>query len=299
MSGRCGLLVGLVLLFVVGGVGCRKAADPFAAPVIRPIPTPADRLPGYAELAERYNATLDRMEPVYAQTIVKVAWVQQDDEGNESVRRENGEGKLVVDGPKRTLLTVEKVGKIFAWAGSNEKRFWLFDLSDEGRAMVGERVVQVGAGPVAGRRLPMGLDPAGLPYLLGLARLDMQQGGTVERTRRGYAIRPAGLGMRMELDEDTGRPLLVEVLDTAGRRVAVGEMTWDVTTPVERPGVLRRTWPEMWTYASVWAVEERAVLELKATEAISDRGELRAVWFDFDGLVRALGVKRRNVERLQ
>ncbi|MEM1212351.1 MAG: hypothetical protein AAGI68_08645 [Planctomycetota bacterium] len=299
MSGRVALLAGLMVVLAVGGVGCRKAADPFAAPVMRVVGERADRLPSYAELAEKYNATLDRIEPVYAQTIVKVAWVERGDDGKERVRRENGEGKLVVDGPERTLLTIEKVGKIFAWAGSNAERFWLFDLSDRPRALVGERTIEVGDLQPSGRRLPMGLDPAGLPYLLGLARLDAEAGGTVERTRRGYAIRPAGLSIKMELDGQTGRPLLVEVLDTADRRVAVGQMRWDVTTPVERPGVRRTTWPEMWTYATVWAVEEQAVLELKATEAISDAAELREVWFDFDGLTRALGVAPGDVEELR
>ncbi|MEM6552573.1 MAG: hypothetical protein AAF750_10665 [Planctomycetota bacterium] len=295
MSGRLTVLVVLCAGLMVGG-GCRKAADSFAAPESPTIPTPADRLPSYAELVERYNATLDRLEPVYAQTIVKVAWVERDDDGSERVRRENGEGKLVVDGPLRTLLTVEKVGKIFAWAGGNEERFWLFDLSDTPRALVGERALVGGSEK---GRLAMGLNPVALPYLLGLARVSVAGGGVVERSRRGYWIEPAMLGVRMELDAETGRPLLVELLDAAGGRVAVGEMRWDVTTAVERPGVRRTSWPEIWRYATVWAVEERAVLELKATEAVSDTGELRSVWFDFEGLRRALGVARGDVEELR
>ncbi len=172
-------------------------------------------MPTYAEIVSRYNARLIGVEAVSCRTQVEAVW--RNEKGR--VRSESGKGRLIVQRPLDTLVTVEALGQNVMWAGSNDREYWLFSDLHQGGELVFGRFGRRGVG-----ELPMPVSPSMIPLLLGLTPLPTDGPGSDQpvESLRGYAlIEPPGLGLRMLLDVETASPVRVDLLDATGASAVV------------------------------------------------------------------------------
>ena len=143
---------GLALPLVCALLGaCAGGPEPRAETV-----PPAER-PDPAELRQRYNARVERLQRVWARAVVELSW-----RSREGRRHEQGEGHLLVERPEKLALSVGKLGHTIFWSGTDGERQWLFDLSGD------EKVLYLGETAKGERAGPFGVPPRALLWLLGL-----------------------------------------------------------------------------------------------------------------------------------
>ncbi|MEM7680564.1 MAG: hypothetical protein AAF288_01275 [Planctomycetota bacterium] len=259
--------------------------------------------PSYAELAERYNRRAANLSAFTAYATVKLDWTERDEDGALRDRHEFGDARLIFRGPLDVALTVEKVGKLLLWAGSDGERFWVIDAAsgDERVAHVG--AVAVAAGPGAD---PLRLSAASAPDLLGMRPLppvgtppeagpDLGPTPVVEAVPGGYRFTRPDDAVRITVDAESLAPVVVEVLDAAGWPIVRSDLSGNVTAQVERVDPSR--WPSLPKTATVRPVGpdgtpdgSRMELVIARIAVPSTSKPLRDDWFDFDALTRALRV---------
>ncbi len=138
----CTAAIALVCLCFTG---CRTA----------PAGPTADETPSYSEIAEVHNQRIERLSELYARGVIEIRW--RDGDGRHF---EQGNLDLWLQLPRHTALRVEKLGNVFLWLGSNDERFWLFD-------MLGDQTVLLTAPHDAA------IDAAGLFAVRPLALVDL------------------------------------------------------------------------------------------------------------------------------
>lgn len=218
MSGWRWVRLGAVCVALIAGfasTGC-KAVERNPDDLLPPANVqPVSEMPSVREMIRRYNARLVGVETLFARTKVELVWADRDGE----LRRESGGGVLMLRLPLDTAVTVEKFGQTVMWAGSNLESYWLFsDLHDEGELVYGR------FGGLGSARLPLPVSPELIPVLLGLTPLPAFVPGAdaPAESLRGFAlIEPPGLGVRLLLEPETGRPVRVDLLDASGRSEVV------------------------------------------------------------------------------
>ncbi len=83
--------------------------------------------PDVAPIFEAHNLNASRLQQIDATGVLQLRWVKPDG----GIREEQGEAHLWIDQPRRTALRVSKLGEDLLWLGSDDDRFWLFDLLDD------------------------------------------------------------------------------------------------------------------------------------------------------------------------
>lgn len=177
-------------------------------------------------LLEKYNANAALAAKLYARTSLELAWEEVRKDGSRRTRHEpECSGKIIFLAPDNTAVTVEKLGTTYLWAGSDAKRYWLFDLTQD------ERMLYVGRldGPAASHGL-LGLPvrPQDVPILLGLRPIprtpDLQLRWCVDKKGRElYLVERPGLRLLFAPGEDA--PARVELTDAQGVALVVAEMS--------------------------------------------------------------------------
>ncbi|MEM1098120.1 MAG: hypothetical protein AAGH92_04960 [Planctomycetota bacterium] len=220
-----GLLCSGAIVFV--SLGCETPQLNRDDMVPEPVVVASAEMPSYREMVSRYNDRLIGIDLVSARTDVEVVW--RDERGK--VRRESGDGRLIVRRPLDTAVTVEAFGQMVMWAGSNDRQYWFFtDLHRGGEAVHG----RFGGAGIAS--LPMPVSPELIPVLLGLTPLPEDVPGANEPVEAmwGYAlVEPPGLGVRMLLDLETAAPVRVDLLDATGASAVVCRL--EGRQDIERP----------------------------------------------------------------
>lgn len=277
------LLLAFVVATVAAAAGCQQRA-------IMPsdlMPERADStgvVPGYNELVDRYNVNLRGIDRLWASTDVELAW--RDEEGDRHF--EKGDGKFLFVSPRNVAMTVEKLGKTYVWAGSDEERFWLFERQKD-YAYVGrhEHVGKACAEP-----LPLPVHPSTVPHLLGLLPLERVEGAEPRvQVIEGYpVIEPPGLALRIMLDPATARPVRIDLLDGLGRAVIVSRLRGH--RPVRVEGVADDELPGVPESADLVVIGQEARVTLKLDRPTVDPSRIQARAFDFESLVKALKPKR-------
>ena len=267
------------LALVLASAGCAKNGDTSMTPLPASINGRED-LPSYAELVERYNANLQRLDRMWATTVVALRYKDE----NDRWQREQGEGHFIFISPDRVALTVGKVGNTILWAGSNEERFWLLDLRKDGIAHVGLRE---NLGRACSQPLPLPVTPDVVPYLLGLLPLDSQVGplgGAVQLVDGHYVIEPTGLNLRIKLNVDTALPMQVDLLDPQGQTVIVSELSQHRRVQVEGLAL----GPRVATRVQISVVDEDARMNIAMADMNDGRrhNTIRDRTFDYDHLIR-------------
>ena len=151
-----------LLLAACAALTACKSPTPIVPDQLGPAPIETAAVPDYGDLVRAYNANAGAVDRVYVTTDVEMRWR----EDNGKARRESGDGRLIFRRPLDTALTVEVLGDVKVWAGSDDRAFWMFDLFDTKTAYHGDY-----SRPIR-RRLPLPIQPEVMPYLLGLMPLD-------------------------------------------------------------------------------------------------------------------------------
>ncbi|MCC7147480.1 MAG: hypothetical protein IT443_13645 [Phycisphaeraceae bacterium] len=259
----------------------------------------------YRQLAERYNARAAVLDRLWTRAQVELKW--KDAEGKS--RFESGEGHLIYLLPGRVALEVGKVGQTGLWAGSDQERYWIFDLKAEPPTVRFGRHDLFDAHREAKLGLPVA--PNQLPLLLGVAPIDLAAGeGTVDRESNSIILTPPAPGSpapgspgsagsdtarsghwvgenryRIWLSGRTLEPWRVELLDERGQVVVYAELSNPQRVRVA--GLASKQWPRLASRMRIYLRDRQATLTLKLEDARGGEGEdrIRARQFDFEFLV--------------
>lgn len=267
--------VGLLATLALLSVGC--PSTPVVPERLGPAPIPAAAVPDYGDLVRTYNANAGAVDRVYVRTGVEMRWREPDGKA----RRESGDGRLIFRRPLDTALTVEVLGDVKVWAGSDDRAFWMFDLFDTKTAFHGDY-----SKPIR-RRLPLPVQPEVMPYLLGLMPLDPDRRPAAPQVEMvdGYAvIEPPGLNLRMQLHPETGRPARVDLTDAGGASFLTAVLSGELEVPPSSATGLSATLPgkiELYPVGD----ESRMTVELKSAR---DPTRIRGTWFRFEDLRKKL-----------
>ena len=192
------------------GAGCKSPSKPM---VESPDPPPT-----YAAIAKAHNERVAQLQQLYAVGTIEFRW--KDDKGSHF---ENGHAELWLLLPRRTALRIDKVGEVLLWLGSDDERYWFFDLlSKESLLKVGrhdEAVADVQATTALGMRPLVMLDllaltPLSVEEAVSAVSLDVERNAWVVQVHSDNA---ADSGRRLYFDRTTMLPLRVELLDAAGQ----------------------------------------------------------------------------------
>lgn len=211
-------VAGVLFAALICITGCRTSgnfstADGFVSPL-----KPAEIT--YEELAKQYNAAIEPVSALWSRADIDIEWAEVDKEGGRRVRSESGKGKFIMrrgEAHNDTAMTVEKLGKIYLWAGSNQAGYYLFDRVDGDN-----KTLYVGRHAHTGPRrpFPLPIHPRMVPALLGLEPLPSSplpgDGTTIDLYRGQYLLSMPKLGMRMLIDPATSRPSRVDLTDRNG-----------------------------------------------------------------------------------
>lgn len=251
-------------------------------------------LPSYSQTAARFNARVERLDKVWASTVVTIRTPKE----SGGTRIDQAEGYLQIEQPDKTSLSIMKLGETYFYLGSDDVGYWWLDLSDRERkvALYG---LHAEATPAIVAELGLPVHPQELLDLFGLTRLPertdgekktsaVAPGSTEWDEERGMirVMLPAKWGTRaLWLDPVTMAPQRAELRDSRGRPRAICEMARYTSVPVRGDG---RVPPKIASQYRVEfpASEARATIELYGTmnKPISPRA------FDFENLVESYGV---------
>ncbi|MFA9477178.1 hypothetical protein ACERK3_02605 [Phycisphaerales bacterium AB-hyl4] len=273
-------LGGMVALLVVAALlgGCQRE---YVAPddILEPGARRPATVPSYNELVDRYNAHVIHLDQFWSATTVSMRWVDEDGR----LQFEQGDGQLIYRRPSDVVMTVGQLGQTILWVGSDDERYWLFDLQGERTAMVGRHA---NVGRPCARQLAYPVSPRAMPYLMGLLPLQPSDEAEVAIDLNYYRIDPPGTGVRIWVDPATYHPLRVDLLDSQGESVVAARL--HRYEPVRMETVERGQWPRIATAANIYVLEEEGYLSL-SLGSLSDgrrRDQVRDAAFDFETLQR-------------
>ncbi len=181
--------------------------------------------PSYRDIAEAQNRRVEYLQRTNAYGVVELRW--EDDRGVHDEPQVDVE--MWLDLPRRTLVRIDKLGEEFFWVGSDEQRFWSFDLTDKSNRVA---VIRDRDDPEAWREFSVfGIEPDSLLDLMALRPLPLEPpdpapsvayDGTVKAWRVdglgadgrwSMFFNPADLTpRRVEIRDDAGQPVVFSVL---------------------------------------------------------------------------------------
>ena len=83
--------------------------------------------PTYAKIAELNNHRVSQLQKTYSYGVLELRW--EDERGIHT--EPQVDVKMWFELPYLSAIRVEKLGEVFFWAGSDERRFWAFSLLDK------------------------------------------------------------------------------------------------------------------------------------------------------------------------
>jgi len=187
-----------------------------------PIFDPETPLPTHEEVLAGQREAVRGLERLWARAVVQVDGA--DAAGNEL--KEQAEGVLQVIPPDRLALSLGKLGDTLLYLGSNEERYWWFDLLDSDRriAVIGRHELVT---PEKAATLGVPVHPLDLVELLAITPLS--EGSEVlgwDTSGRVIVEHPTRWGSRrIWLDPIDWKAWRVELLDEAGEQLASAELS--------------------------------------------------------------------------
>jgi len=269
-----GWVVVLAALSALGGCGAgpQRIEEP-------------QRLPSYPEVAQRFNARVERLNRVWSR--VNLTLRAPKERGGAGVDR--AEGHLQVELPDRTALSVTKLGETYFYFGSDQEGYWWLDMSDpDAKVALYGRHEEATPELVAELGLPV--HPRELLDLFGITPLPAEPaGGRVnwDGQRGLLRVETAGMwGQRvMWLDPVLFAPERVELRGRRGQVRAECEMARSISVPVRGDA---RVPPKIASQYRVNLPASGALLTLELYGATNKEISPRA--FDFEGLVESYGI---------
>jgi hypothetical protein len=218
-----------LLLFLSG---CQKpttltTSDDFVSPL-----KPAEIT--YTELASRYNAAIEPFDSLWSRADVEIEWIELESDGDRRFRSESGNGKFIMRRAEipadvhETAMTVEKLGKIYLWAGSNRDGYYLFDRVDSDNKTL-YTGTYLGLAEGRAKAFPLPIQPGMVPALLGLTPLQetstLGREPTIDRYGDQYMLDDPARGVRMLIDPDTFRPSRVDLVNREGYSILTAKLS--------------------------------------------------------------------------
>lgn len=287
------------ILGIIIGAACALATLASCAQP-KPDDGPVGPLPTIAEVIARYNARVERLEAVESPIELVVNAV--DDEGK--VHKEQGEGNLKMVRPRKIALRVDKVSQTFFWLGSNDEKYWWFDLrGDEKVALVGTHAL---ATPEVVARFGLPVHPVDLLDLAGVAPLEMpatdQAVSPIARAPDGRNVvltLPGRWGTkRLVVNPTNGEVSAVEMSDAQGKVVASSRLERYERVPVRGQATAEAS---MATRIHADVPAAHATIELIIHTPVNNGvSRIKPANFDYEDLKSRMGITKEidldNVE---
>lgn len=276
-----------VLALCAGCAGPRPAGVAFGGPLEGVKPSDARRNPTVAEVAAAYNARVASLDRVWARAEMRIRAVQ--DDGSRFDEQVSGHLQVIL--PRRVSLTLTSaVGDMYFSIGSDEARYWLFDLLNRPRTLLFGRHDLATERKAAALGVPV--LPLDLLELMGVTPIPAH-GGEAERSDDGRFLivrAPAHGGSKaLWLESRAFMPRRIVLFDRSGLPVVSCELESDVTVPV-RDDVAAS--PRMATVYRVRTPRRDMDLTIRLN-GLENRGRaMRDTPFDFDRLRELRPVER-------
>lgn len=268
--------------------GCHKpdtltTSDGFLSPL-----TPADIT--YTELATQYNAAIEPLTQLWSRADIDIEWIEVDEDGGRQFRSESGNGKFIMrtgETMADTAITVEKLGKIYLWAGSNQTNYYLFDRVDgDNKTLYTGRHEHIGPR----QRFPLPIHPSMVSALLGLEPLPalLPQGETrttIDQYGEQYLLSMPEFGMRVLIDPVTFRPTRVDLTDANGFSVLTAKLSGQLKVEADRA---LPSPPLICDEAEVYVAGYESRFTLDFQSATTSSRKIRDQMFDLEALKKAL-----------
>ena len=268
---------GMVIGASVLGACASSASHAQDEPVIPDGPPPS-----YEVAASEYNERLRYHDRVWARAIVQV----RAQPPGEDEKRQQAEGFLQIARPSDVALQLGKLGDTLFYLGSDDDRYWWFDLSgDQKLAVIG---THDRAGPETAGRLGIPVHPLELVGLLGFEPLPDSGGSTLWGADGSLVIEAPGIWgstRRIETDAQTGRTLRSMLVNVSDEILVSAEYDGQQELFVEGANLGVATVPERYL---IRVPGEHAEIRLVLNGA--ENRDLRAAAFDLDGLLRRFRV---------
>ncbi len=246
--------------------------------------------PLYSEVSRRLEQDLLLTDRLWARATVEVRYT--DDDGER--RFEQGEGRLRLEAPAHVALSAGKIGETLFWLGSDDQRYWWFDLTgDERTGVVGRH-----DGPGRGRGgLAATVNPRDLARLMGLVPPAAEPAGAMQWSADGRLLgitskaSPAlGGGFeRRWVDPDSLRAAKIEIYDPARRLVLVADLGDYESMRITGSGT---PGPAVPTRVAIGHPESGSEIRLYLSDVEDGAARPDAGAFEFDRLVTALKAQR-------
>lgn len=275
------MLLGALVAAVIGGCATQPEPDPKPAYSDRGIVlAPA---PPYAEVAKAYNQRIAGLTQMRGSAVVRIDYINEKGERE----RTQGEGLIQLVTPDRLALNIGKVSTTLFWLGSDDKRYWWFDLTGD------TRVAFVGThdrfDPELGQRLGIVAPPRDLVRLLSV--LPLPEGPSAGRTDRskdgayvGVLLPLAGGGgsQRFWLDPKDYFPQQVELLDASGASTLIARLERPIMVTTSAGGNL----PRLPGRATIYHPASKALFILDLDDLTDGKDRISPKAFEFDELVK-------------
>lgn len=287
---QCAILVVTALLTLPG-----------CAPKVKP-PELAE-FPILRELVDRHNQRVAALEKTYSQGVIELNWIDAEGDHFEQASLE-----MWLQHPLRTAVRIEKFSEVILWLGSDDQRWWLFDLISKEKSLTSGPHQSEGTPTSVGA---FGVRPAALIDLLGLTPLAQD---TPPDDRAGYdavndswIVDAVGQGgaMRVHFHRKLLLPVRVEHLDASGRVAVYSELAINRYQSARVPGIAAIRHPKMPGLIDVRGVPSNPIqgerpagsldgwmkIALNETTGVVDETTMQRV-FDLERLSRAMRVDR-------
>jgi hypothetical protein len=205
----------LLLLFLASCESTKPKTG--EAPIVR------GPVPAYAAVANAYNARVTRLEKVAAGASVVVDY--KDDKGKPSSGQLESNVQLAL--PASVGVRLDKVSQPIFYLGSNDSRYWWFELSDEKTALLGSHDK---ATPESVAAFGLPVHPLDLLEIFAIKPIPHPDSEQATHAALAWSKDGRLLGLtlpgrwqgqrRLWLDPDSYDPVRVELLDRSGRTAA-------------------------------------------------------------------------------
>jgi len=269
--------IGSMLVAAVLGACASNGTHAEDEPVIPDQPPPS-----YETAAAEYNERIRYHDRVWARAIVQV----RAQPPGEDEKRQQAEGFLQIARPANVALQLGKLGDTLFYLGSDDDRYWWFDLSGD------EKVAAIGAhdraGPHTAGRLGIPVHPLELVGLLGFEPLPDSGGATLWGPGGSLVIEAPGIWgstRRIETEPETGRTIRSMLVNVSDGILVSAEYDGEQELFVEGANLGVATVPERYI---IRVPGEHAEIRLVLNGA--ENRDLRAAAFDLEGLLRRFRV---------
>ncbi|MGH7133030.1 MAG: hypothetical protein ACREJO_13905 [Phycisphaerales bacterium] len=277
---------GIYTLLGLLAAGALSACASQSEPAPKPAnPEPVIKLPPappYAEVARAYNQRIAGLTQMRGSAVVRIDYVNE--KGDRE--RTQGEGLIQIVTPDRLALGIGKVSTTLFWLGSDDKRYWWFDLTGD------TRVAFVGThdrfDPELGQRLGIVAPPRDLIRLLSVLPLpEGPKAGRTDRSSDGAYVGvflplAAGGTQRFWLDPNDYFPKQVDLLDASGACTLRAKLERPVMVTTSTGGNL----PRLPGRITIHHLASNALFILDLDDLTDGKDRISPKAFEFDELVK-------------